>query len=105
MNRKVSSGLKLFIGLLIIGYFTLAYVRSVKQTTAKINDMKALEKKLTLLQQENSVLKQEIKNLQKPEEIERQARSLGLVKENELSLRIIEQNQNKKQPKPHADEH
>lgn len=96
MNKKISASLKLFITLLVLGYFLLAYAKSMKQTTAKINDLRALEKKIITLQQENSVLKQEIKNLQTPEEIERQARSLGLVKENELSLRIIEQKKKQK---------
>ncbi len=103
MNRNITASLKLLIALLILGYFALAYVKSMKQTTAKINDMKALEKRLTRLSEENAVLKQEIKNLQKPEEIERQARNLGLVKQNELSLRVIDKKQKKKQ-KTTADE-
>lgn len=97
MNKNITASLKLLIALLIFGYLALAYVKSMKQTTAKINDMKALEKRLTRLSEENAVLKQEIKNLQKPEEIERQARNLGLVKQNELSLRVIDKKQKKKQ--------
>lgn len=90
MNRKATSGFKLLVVLFIVSYVALAYLKGVRQTTAKINDVKKLENRLMMLQQENSVLKDEINRLKTPEEIERQARNLGLVKKNEVSVRIIE---------------
>lgn len=97
MTKKATASFKLIVVLFILSYVTLAYVKSLRQTTAKINDVKKLEKRLTLLQQENSVLKDEIRKLKNPEEIERQARAIGLVKNNEVSVRIIEKAKKKKE--------
>lgn len=99
-RRRAERLLKLAAILGILVVFGAGIAKVARRAATQSAELRALQARLEALEKENKTLREDIKRMQTPEELERMARKLGFVKKGEVAFRVVPDTEKQEQESP-----
>lgn len=88
-KRRRERVLKLLAVAVVLVVFGVGIAKVTRRVMAQTAELRTLQARLAELEEENKSLREDIKRMQTPEELERMARKLGFVKKGEVAFRVV----------------